>query len=844
MANKVFESKRRPGSGVRQTTRSSGSVVPIESDLPAGIAGAMFRVINDEYAGSYNGSGLALSYPEIDYTAKVNLDTLSVIMKNVILLIAKSTKSNLLVNRAKTNTTLSNITVNDVEVTKIADTTSGAFSSLNLLENDTLIINYTVSGQATQLKARIQTIDVSGGLTDQFVVLDKKLPVLTAYTWTYSITRESGVISGSDEMNLNDATSNVFLEVFPNDDITINHPVYGEIKTYIKKVTDLNNVVLGKSIPLSTNVNYSITRKKSNITEIKSGIGNISQTDGNVLDGLGFITDEVHYGDLIRITIGNEIITTKVIKEDDTINGSIVVNNIKIRLEDEFTKGEVVNYYIYRNSIINAPVTLTESTHYTADSDNINILANLQIEGNDILSSDIYTSFDALETAYSNTKIQVNDITEIPLKLGKVSQKNPLALAASLACANTITTVNLFPIEEDSAIGWLNSLEEMEKHKLHDVCLLTQSVAYNSYLITHVDGMNGFLRKGWRQGWVNYEHPYESILVPLTSQAKLTYVNATESLFLYDINADFTNLKTNVSYVTLKENSNTGAQTNKMRSYKVLEKVTANKIRVSAKAYTDNTKGVYTVDEANIATADFTAYGDYLIKQVLTREEQAQALALTAYGISNRKINYITNEECVVTIDNVDVTLPGMYLLPGYCGLASGTYPHQMLTNYPLSGYKAVKKGSDWFSEKQLGYIAAGGGWVCLQDEYGKSPIYAWQQVTTDTSDTKTNEYSYNKNLDEISYSLASQLDSDAGVNARYAPVFSKISKKVSNVLSIKQKITYKSPFRDGDLGPQIETFSFQPFRANPDISDGTIGDVTVTTNNPLNYIDLNIIGS
>lgn len=838
MARTVFQAKRKPGTKIYQSFRSEGAPAPIESDLPSKIIGPQFAIASDEYIGAYSGAESVLSYPEnILPTSKVDTTSVEVVLKNVVLQIASSVSATILTGNQAAYTRGTD-TVDGNTVSTITHAVDDHFE--DVLVNDTLTFSYIYNTVTYSFDALVTEIGVDGDV----ITLDRKLPNLPTGVSTFTITikRASGEITDD---TLDDAETDVFLEALPNDEFIITSPVDGIVKGIVKKVNSVNQLILDKDLTSTTNITYKVIRKNASVTEVFSGLGTIDPLDGNYLLGSGFITEEVKYGDLIRISQGNTLTLSTIIKEDINELSEIVVSNTKIKLNDEFNKAEGVSFYIYRMQQANSPVTLnpdSPDSHFVATESDITIIEELEISGNAVLSADVYVSVIALETKNSGKTVAITDSADLTTFLGTISKQNPLALGMACALANTLTTVYATAIKEDTNLGWLEAFEQTEKDKVHSIAPLTQNATYIGYGITHVSAMSNETEKKWRMIWFNLPHPYEDVIVTEKYQGKLSYTHVGTHLYITDATGDFSEVEIG-NFVTFVANANTSGQTSKMRSYEVTEKVNKTKLKLNPKAYTAAGKGVYDQDDANIANADFTAYGDYSISSVLDIENQSQAIANIAFSYRNRRAVYITNDECVISLNNVNELLPGYYFSAAYAGLVSRLYPHQMLTSYPLQGFIGVRKGYDHFNDKQIGQIASGGGMTVVQARTDNSVPSAWIDTTTDTTSNKTSWISFTRNLDDISYGVDLSIFGMPGTRSRVTNSLTKMSEKINTYLNSKRDIERVSDFADGDLGPQIESYTFSGLIKSPTISNLITGDIDVFLPDRLDYVDLNIFG-
>lgn len=232
-------------------------------------------------------------------------------------------------------------------------------------------------------------------------------------------------------------------------------------------------------------------------------------------------------------------------------------------------------------------------------------------------------------------------------------------------------------------------------------------------------------------------------------------------------------------------------------------------------------------DLVNLPTSSApTKVGTYKIVKILNLTEQAQALANIANSFKSRRVLYITNERCLIEVNNVVRELPGYYLCAAYAGVSSGTKPHESLTNFYINGFVGVRMGSDHFTTVDLqGIIVAGGGFLVVQDVVDKSNPYAWRQTTTDTSSQKTIQFSFTKNFDDVSYKIYEAHKLLGGISNNVPEARADAATNTQSVLNDLLKDVPRTS-RNAILGPQCISAEFAGWVPDPILENTNYADI------------------
>jgi hypothetical protein len=476
-----------------------------------------------------------------------------------------------------------------------------------------------------------------------------------------------------------------------------------------------------------------------------------------------------------------------------------------------------------------------------------------------VVEADVSTSYVALRTANANKFMEVPTDDLIESIAGPYHVDNPIGVAVTAMAANTAKSVYFIPVQADNEQGYLAALAALESKFVYNVCALSQAVVIQSFTKSHVDAMSTPVKGRWRVAWANLAEPTEG-LTPKTKGGSLQVdvtagTTPTGTVYLYDPKANFANASIG-DYIKVYEQDNvsstlpsTGSLSfttadsvvHYYRIYKIIEKINSSKLKLEIIPYVGE-NAIYTnVANSSVVSESTTFITEYEIIKVLTRSEQAQTIAATAASFSDRRVLLISNGSCVMSINNTAVEVPGYYLAAALAGLSAETLPHQPLTNYPIAGFIGVRGGSEKYDDNQQGIIAAGGAWLVVQDVLDTSIPYTWQQLSTSQGGIKEQEFSFTKNLDEISYGLSLDHARFPGRNNIVPETLAAIESQAIATLESRKNIRYNSPL-GGYLGPQILEYSIGGVIEDPLILDLAYSDITVKLPLPLNAIDFRLI--
>ena len=118
-----------------------------------------------------------------------------------------------------------------------------------------------------------------------------------------------------------------------------------------------------------------------------------------------------------------------------------------------------------------------------------------------------------------------------------------------------------------------------------------------------------------------------------------------------------------------------------------------------------------------------------------------------AQSYANRRFWNIVPDKVAATISGLEQVLEGFYASAAIAGMIAQQPPQQSFTNFPMTGFTRVIGSNDYFTEKQLNVMAAGGNYIIVQDSAG-APLIARMALTTDMTSLETRTDSITKIVD------------------------------------------------------------------------------------------------
>jgi len=334
--------------------------------------------------------------------------------------------------------------------------------------------------------------------------------------------------------------------------------------------------------------------------------------------------------------------------------------------------------------------------------------------------------------------ISMGSIDEIETKLGSIVPENPLAYGASIALANTYTSVFTVGVPSDNLAGYTSAKDILEGlSNVYAIVPLTQDAGILAMFSVHAKSMSMPDQGKWRIVFGSTLLPNvvtlssgTCVIKEDTSEA-LKVVHCTTATFLSD------NLKAGDTFDLTQANG------------EILKHVVSSIVSEDMLILSAPVVGI------------IAGTGRYAFKVTRTADKELQSLDIAKTSrsyMSSRFIN-IWPDQCIIDKE----IHPGYYTGCAIAGMVAGLPSQQGFTRIGMGGISGVRHSTDYFNSAQLDNIADGGTMVVTQLSPASPPTIR-HQLTTDSSTYEMRELSFVKNFDFVSYICKDVLDNFIGL--------------------------------------------------------------------------------
>ncbi len=317
-------------------------------------------------------------------------------------------------------------------------------------------------------------------------------------------------------------------------------------------------------------------------------------------------------------------------------------------------------------------ITFLDPTDFTVSGGSITLNASITGYDSTDEKANVRVGFLAENTDIAGTFAKVseaNDIKSLITGGSTPSWFNPLAYGASIAQANSGSSVNVIGVAR-GATG-----DDGDYSSAVDIANLKENLYALAPLTGGTDPATGLPL---------FEGHVTTASLPANKKERIVFTSRNGYSYT-DAPTDAPDLK---SYSTGIGNK---------RYFNIWPEV----------AYINTTTHISTLYDAfreGIFGTGFTA-----IRSKLARNTQ---IGNTTYAVDRELTDTLLDAwkaELTNPYVNVDVAVPGYYLAAGVAGQVSGKAPAEPLTNSALSGFSDVYRSNNYFSSEQLDTIASGG---------------------------------------------------------------------------------------------------------------------------------------
>jgi hypothetical protein len=388
----------------------------------------------------------------------------------------------------------------------------------------------------------------------------------------------------------------------------------------------------------------------------------------------------------------------------------------------------------------------------------------------------IYLSYSAVRRDVSPRAknpglLRIDSIARLEGALSPVSARNPLALGLFFALINApgveVTGLGVDRVSADAPFGTVEAFtraaEFLEAFETYAIAPLTHDLSVAQVFRTHVGFMSEPEQKGERIVLFNPRRPTERLDTLVASGTNGNSVGGAGLGFDTGV--------TNLSALLLNAGINpTGtipvsagvfldiASDDKRYS---VESVTGSQITIrTAFGAGENEDGYYSTTALNASPLPNVLVGETFAVRIRgtplkapdgTPDRQAIAEAYQALGetFQSRRFWMTGPDTVAATLGGVEQAIPGFYMNAAIAGMIAQQPPQQSFTNFPMAGFTRVIGSSDFFSERQMNLMAAGGTYLIVQDSAG-APLVCRHALTTDLTSIETRTDSITKIVDFV----------------------------------------------------------------------------------------------
>lgn len=400
--------------------------------------------------------------------------------------------------------------------------------------------------------------------------------------------------------------------------------------------------------------------------------------------------------------------------------------------------------------------------------------------------ADLYISYRGLRTDITaasrqegfSTPVRVASQSELQDVLGPINQKNPLALALSLALANSngfpVYGLGLGAVSEKEPYGtasaWSDALLWLKSQRAYALAPVTTDRRSRELVDDHVLARSDGFSRGEAVVYHGIpllrRYPERLVGSGLDGNAILPNMIALENSVVMELQAlgisDPSNLSVSDGvFIELAGSSNVWSVASVVQSSGGC-RVTVRTVFASG----ENDDGFYSTaslldPSVSFINADWSIYRRGAA--ILTTYQMAEATGQYAPKVRSRRIRHKVVDALEVSIEGIAQRIGGEYIAAVYAGMASGLPAQQGFTNYPIKGVLRVWGVTGVLDEDEMDVLASTGKSLIIQAEEGGS-IVSRMQLTTDTSSNETREDSVTRCLDTVSFLMRDDLRPQTGV--------------------------------------------------------------------------------
>jgi len=433
-----------------------------------------------------------------------------------------------------------------------------------------------------------------------------------------------------------------------------------------------------------------------------------------------------------------------------------------------------------------------------------------------------------------------------------ISIDNPGSLMMFLSLINAPTvSVAGIGVPEVSAdapdgtpLGYAKCAEFLENEEVYALATASQNPVVHQTFMTHVNAMSEPEQKGERIYFFNPKIP-DRALPALVGSGTDSNSTPTANECTVEVNLAPALIAAGID-PNLNINPTDGAIENEVyldisvddKRY-LVQKVDAGTtltLRTDFASGDGNDDSFFSSTElpVGIISADWTVYirGEPLLIPGTTKPDKnkiAETIQKAAQAYGFRRGYYVHPDQCAVNVSGLEQVVEGYYGTSCIVGMVGQQPPQQGFTNFPITGLTRVVGSNDFFTQRQLNVMAAGGVYILVQDAQG-APIVCRHQLSTDLTSIETRELSITKVVDFTAKFMRAGLRNFIGRSNITQPFLDNLATVVSGQLNF---LIAGGVLIGADVNNILQ---------DADAPDTVLIDVTLDVPFPCNYLRLTLV--
>ena len=446
----------------------------------------------------------------------------------------------------------------------------------------------------------------------------------------------------------------------------------------------------------------------------------------------------------------------------------------------------------------------------------------------------------------------ISDVTTLEQVADPISTDNPGALMNYLSLLNapgvTVASIGVPEVSDDAPdgtpLGYSKCFDFLQNEEVYALAMASHNPVVHQNAMSHIDFMSEPEQKGERIGFINPDIPTRAQPDLVGSGTNANSTAATNELTV-EVNIAPALISAGLD-PNLDLNPTTGEIENEIYLdlgtddlYYLIQKVdngTTLTLRTTFATGDGNADSFYSTSElpTGIISDDWSVFvRGAELKIAGSTKPDKQAIAETIQAVAqtygNRRLYFVHPDQVGINVTGLEQVVDGYYGTAAVVGMVGQLPPQQGFTNYPVIGLTRVVGGSDFFTNRQLNVIAAGGVYILVQDVQG-APIVCRHQLSTDMTSIETRELSINKVVDYTAKFMRAGLRNFIGRSNITQPFLDNLSTVVQGLLNF---LTENGVLIGADINNVIQ---------DADQPDTVLIDITLDVPYPCNYIRITLV--